>query len=158
MSIRFQPSKFGLGSPAPNTQGYTPDAALTCLRGAPITYQVAGDDVTEHAGGGVVTLILGVAAHDVTVAGTSDDVSGNVIVHKASNQEFAGTCLTAGSAVATDLSGVSIGDTYGFIKHSDNEWYVDLGDTGNVVLTITKIDDNINIVWFRFLVSAVQEL
>ena len=157
MSIRFQPTKFGLGAPAPNTQGYTPDAALTCLRGAPMTYVPGGDDVIEHVGGATVTLILGVAAHDVSVAGTSDDVSGNVLVHKASNQEFAGSVL-ASAAVVTDLSGISIGDEYGFIKHSDNEWYVDFDDTTNVVLTITKIDDNLNIVWFRFLASAVQEL
>lgn len=156
MSIRMQPSKFGT-SPAPNTQGYTPGAGETFLRGAVVTYVVASDDVDEHAGGGVVTLVLGIAAHDVT-AGVSDDVSGEVLVFKALDQEFAGSALTAGSAVATDLSGVSIGDVYGIVKHTDNEWYVDLGDVGNPVLTISKIDDNLNIVWFRFLLSAVQEV
>ena len=156
MSIRMQPSRFGT-SPAPNVQGYTPGAGQTYLRGAVVTYVVASDDVDEHAGGAVVTLVLGVSAHDVT-AGVSDDVSGNVTVYKALDQEFAGSVLTAASAVATDLSGVSIGDTFGIIKHTDNEWYVDLGDTGDVVLTISKIDDNLNIVWFRFLLSAVQEV
>lgn len=156
MSIRMQPSKFGT-SPAPNTQGYTPGAGETFLRGAVVTYVVASDDVDEHAGGGVVTLVLGIAAHDVT-SGVSDDVSGEVLVFKALDQEFAGSALTGASAVATDLSGVSIGDVYGIIKHTDNEWYVDLGDIANPVLTITKIDDNLNIVWFRFLLSAVQEV
>ena len=158
MSIRMQPSKFGT-SPAPNTQGYTPGVGETFLRGAVVTYVVASDDVDEHAGGGVVTLVLGIAAHDVT-AGVSDDVSGNVLVYKALDQEFAGSALTAGSAVATDLSGVSIGDVYGIIKHADNEWYVDLGDVGNPVLTISKIIDltGLHIVLFRFLLSAVQEV
>lgn len=156
MSIRFQPSKFGT-SPAPDTQGYTPHASNSLVRGAVVTFNSGTDRVDEHAGGGVVTGILGVAGCDVN-SGASDDPAGTLPVFKAKDQEFVGSALTGASAVATDLSGVSITDQYGVIKHTDDEWYVDLGDTSDKVVQITKIDDDLNLVWFRFLESAIQEV
>jgi hypothetical protein len=156
MSIRLQPSKFGSVGGFPEGQNFTADAALTCLRGAVLRYLPAGDDVAEHPGTTTVVDILGVALCDVT-AGVSDDPAGTVPVALATDVVFCGQMIES-AAVKTDLSDVSIGDDYGIIKHTDNEWYIDFGDTTDVVARITKIDDDLNLVWFRFLASAIQQI
>jgi len=156
MSIRFQPSKFGATGGFPDTQGYVVDGSLTVLRGAVMRYIPANDDVDEHPGTTTVVDILGVAGCDVA-SGVSDDPAGTLPVFKAKDIEFAGSVINAGT-ILTDLSTISIGDQFGVLKHSDNEWYVDEADVTNVTVQITKIDDDLNLVWFRFLESAIQEV
>lgn len=155
MSIRIQPAKFG-HSAVPNVQGYTPNASLTLLRGAPVTFDVANDELIEFPGTTTVTDLLGFALADCT-AGVSDSPDGQVLVAKAKNQEFAGQCI-ASAAVVTDLSSVVVGTDYGLLKDSDGQWYVDLDDETNVVAMITRVDDDLDIVWFRIIDSAVQDL
>ena len=36
-------------------------------------------------------------------------------------------------------------------------FYIDYDDTGQVIAQITKIDDILNVVWFLFLESAIQQ-
>lgn len=155
MPPRIQPSKFGQQK-APDSQQYTPNATLSIERGAVVTYDNANDELDEHAGGATVDGILGVSGHGCA-SGESDDPSGLVLVFKAKDQEFCGPVLSSG-AQQTDLSGISIHDEFGIIKHTDNVWYVDQDDVTNVVLAVTKIDDDLDLVWFRFLESAIQEV
>lgn len=155
MPPRIQPSKFGQQK-APDSFQYTPNATLSVERGAVVTYDTGNDELDEHAGGATVTGILGVTGHGCS-SGESDDPSGLVLVNKAKDQEFVGPMLES-AAIKTDLSDVSIGDQYGIIKHTDDIWYVDFDDTGDVVVQITKIDDDLDLVWFRFLESAIQEV
>ena len=70
--------------------------------------------------------------------------------------EFVAECVTSGARTA-DLSGVAIGDSYGLLLVSGYD-YVDLDDAANVHVVITKIDDVLNVVWFKFLASTFQEI
>lgn len=160
MPMRFQPAKFGQ-SEVPNVQEYPGYNDPTFLRGAPVSYDVSNDGLIVHPGTTTVTDILGIALHGIT-AGVSESPSGLVAVAKAKNQEFVGQVVAGGvsaNVVLTDLSGISIGDQYGMIVGTDpaGVWYVDFSDTSNVVLEISRIDDDLDIVWFKFLDSACQE-
>jgi hypothetical protein len=158
MAIRFQPAKFGQSEVA-NVQSYDPYSTVTAYRGAPVQYDVANDGIIVHPGTTTVIDILGIILHDI-VAGVSDDPAGLCVVAKAKNQEFIGQVVAGGvdvDVVLTDLSGISIGDQYGMIINTAGEWFVDFSDTTNVVLEIARIDDDLDIVWFKFLDSACQE-
>lgn len=156
MAIRFQPAKFPRGE-APDVQEITPGSTATFLRGAPVA--LSSGELIEHAGATTVTGIVGVALHGCDT-GVSDSPSGQVAVAKAAHgQVYIGQCISS-SAVVTDLAGasVAIGDQYGMLKHTTDEWFVDLDDTTNVVLEISRFDDNLDIVWFKFLDSAIETL
>jgi hypothetical protein len=153
MGFKIQPSKVGAGPAAPEVFPLTPESSQTFEKGTPIT--VTAGEAVEHALGATVTNIYGFSLEGVT-SGVSDNPSGDVHVAKANRiTEFVAQCITSG-AVATDLSGVAIGDQYGLLK-SGTDFYVDLDDEVHVVVQITKIDDNLNVVWFAVLESALQE-
>lgn len=151
MAIRFQPAKYG-GRTSGQGAELPIAAAAEFNRGAPVA--LSGGEIIEFAGGATVTGIVGVALHGTEGAGDSTSPSGLATVAKAHpGQVFLGQCH-ASAAVETDLSALEIGDTYGVIELA-GEWLVDLDDESDVVLTIEKIDDDLDIVWFKFLDSAI---
>lgn len=153
MSIRFQPAKFG-GNTSVQGIELPIEATAEFTRGAVLALNAG--EVEEHGGGATVTGILGVAGHGTEGAGDSTSPSGQAVVFKAHpGQMYMGQCLNDSSEVETDLSALEVGDTYGIIKHTDDVWYIDLDDETNVVATIEKIDDDLDIVLFKFLDSAV---
>ena len=156
MSFRFQPAKFPHGH-VPDTQEYTPESSQTFIRG--VVVDLTGGEIIIHPGGTTVTDIFGVALHGMASAGVSDSPSGLVAVAKADpDQTYLGQVVAGGvdeDVVLTDLSGIAVGDHYGFIINTAGEHLVDFSDTTNVVLEIEKIDDNLDIVWFKFLASAI---
>ncbi len=149
--IHLQPAKFGgntsvkgLELPIEATAEFTIGAVLALNAG----------EVEEHAGATTVTGILGVSGHGTEGAGDSESPSGECVVFKAhGGQVYLGQMIDT-AVVKTDLSGIVVGVEYGIIKVG-GDWYVDFEDTTNVVLTIQKVDDNLDIVWFKFLDSAV---
>jgi hypothetical protein len=57
---------------------------------------------------------------------------------------------------------VNVGDQYGLVKDG-NDFYVDLSDVVNVMVQITKVDNDLtqsglgSVLWFKVLESALQE-
>lgn len=156
MAIRFQPAKFPHGH-VPDTQEYTPEENQTFLRGSVV--KLIDGEILIHPGGAVVTAIFGVAMHGMESAGVSNSPSGLVAVAKAApDQTYLGQVVAGGvdeDVVLTDLSDLTVGDFYGFIINTAGEHLVDYSDTTNVVLEIEKIDDELDIVWFKFIASAL---
>ena len=156
MAIRFQPAKFPHGH-VPDTQELTPEASQTFLRGSVVSL-VTGE-IIIHPGVAVVTSCFGVALHGMESAGVSESPSGLVAVAKAApDQTYLGQVVNSDvdvDVVLTDLSAILVGDQYGFVINAAGEHLVDYFDETNVVLEIEKIDDNLDIVWFKFLASAI---
>lgn len=155
MSVRIQPSQFPHGE-VPWVQGLTPNSSATFLRGCAVAINSSGEAII-HPLAAVVDDFYGIALCDVT-SGVSDSPSGEVQVARATKDAtFLGQVVAGGvdvDVVLTDLSGLSVGDKYGMIINTAGEHMVDFSDTTNVVLQITKIDDNLDIVWFQFLEAA----
>jgi hypothetical protein len=135
----------------------TPEASLTCIRGNAIKIDGDGEAII-HPLATTVDDFYGIALCDVT-AGVSDSPSGELQVARCTtSQTFCGQVVAGGvdaDVVLTDLSGLDIGDAYGLIINTATEHMVDFSDTTNVVLRITKIDDDLDLVWFQFLAAAV---
>lgn len=154
MPVRFQPSRHPAGEVA-SVQGYTPASDQTIVKGDIVTYDNAADDLNEHGLATDVEDVLGVALEGAE-SGTADSPSGEVAVAKATRDTvFMGQVVNS-SAVVTDLSSISIGDQYGVVV-LDGIHYVDEEDTSNVLVQIVDIDDDIDVVWFKFLESTLQE-
>ncbi len=153
MPFQMQPGRT-LGS-----AGNVPDVAtllagaLTCSKGQLI--KDSSGTAIIHPLTGTVLLVYGVSL-EADVAGVADGPDSSILhIARAEREtEFVSKCVTS-SVIETDLSGVSVGDTYGIITVS-NQDYVDLSDTSDVLVTITKVDDDINIVWFTFLPSTLD--
>lgn len=159
MPIRMQPAKFPHGE-VPDVLGYTPESAQTFLRGSIVALSsgevIIAPLLTTVAG------IVGVSLNGLASAGVSDSPSGEIQVARAQpGQIYLGQVVAGGvdvDVVLTDLSSLSVGDQYGAIINTAGEHMVDFSDTTNVILEIEKIDDDLDIVWFKFLPSAVIPL
>lgn len=155
MPIRIQPSQFPHGE-VPWVQGMTPNSSLTCIRGNAIKINTDGEAII-HPLATTVDDFYGIALCDVT-SGVSDSPSGELQVARCTKDAtFLGQVVAGGvdvDVVLTDLSGIDIGDKYGMIINTATEHMVDFSDTTNVVLQITKVDDNLDLVWFQFLEAA----
>lgn len=152
MAIRFQVARLPAGK-SPNVQSYPIDSAASFTRGAVLALDAQGE-VTEHAGGATVTGILGVALQGTSAAGTPDFGDEIQVAIADRNQIFMGQLINAGTIQTA--SDATIGDTYGVIEVSD-EWYVDEADTTNVVVEIVDTDDDLNVVFFKFIESALAQ-
>jgi len=154
--IRIQPAQFPHGE-VPWVEGMTPDGSLTCIRGNAIAITSGGVAII-HPLSTAVDDFYGIALCDVT-AGVSDSPSGELQVARCTTDAtFCGQVVAGGvdeDIVLTDLSGLSVSDAYGLIINTATEHMVDFSDTTNVVLRITKIDDDLDLVWFQFLAAAV---
>ena len=155
--IRFQPSRRSSG--APEVSEFLIQAAATFTDGAPMQRDAVEGEIEEHAGGATVTGIIGVSMFGATVGvptakgGTAFGTKMLVAIAQ-QDIEFVGTMIN-GSTVQTPNTG-NDGTDYGMVKVS-NEWYVDEADESNVVLTITGFDANRQIVFFKFLASAIAD-
>ena len=154
--IRFQPSRRASGPP--EYKEFAIQAAATFPSGAPMQRDTVPADIEEHAGSGTTTGIIGVAmfgaSSGVPAAKGSTGFGTKMIVAIANRDtEFVGTMINA-SVVQTPVA-ANNGVSYGFIKDG-GEWYVDEGDTGAQVLTITGIDANRKLVFFKFLDASVS--
>lgn len=140
--------------------GNVPDVAeldagsITCLKGRVVTL-TAGSAVL-HALGATVTNLYGVTLEGAA-AGVGDGPDSDILVVAKfdRNTEFVSKIVISG-AVSADLSTVVVGSQYGMITVSSQD-YIDIDDTTNVVAQVTKIDDDLNVVWFILLESAIQE-
>ncbi len=155
--IRFQPSRRASG--APEYKEFDIQASATFPDGAPMQRDTVESDIEEHAGGATVTGIIGVSAFGassgVPAAKGSTGFGTRMGVSIAQQDtEFVGTMINAG-VVQTPNAG-NDGTQYGMIKVV-GEWYVDEADTSDVVLTITDFDANRQIVFFKFLASAIAD-
>jgi hypothetical protein len=134
-------------------QGLAPEGAQTFKLGSPV--RLVSGLVEEHPGTTTVTGILGFAAQAVTggVPETVDD--GQVTIDLADGVTvFGGQCVNGNDTVLTDLSSIAVGTRYGLLKRSDGFWAVDIADTTNVVVQITKVVQELNQVEFQVIQSA----
>lgn len=153
MAFRFQPARMPAGD-APNVMNYPPDSAATYEKGAVVTIDGDGE-VDEHGGGATTTGVRGVALEGVT-SGSPDNPGDEAAVAVADrNVIFAGQVDNGGSVV-TDIAGnITIGDQYGIVD-VNGVWHVDLTDTSDVVLEVVDFDDDIDVVFFKFLEASLQ--
>lgn len=155
MSIRIQPSQFPHGE-VPWVQGLVPKSTTTLIRGNAVAIDTNGEAII-HPLSTTVDDFYGIALCDVT-SGVSDSPSGELQVARCTKDAtFCGQVVAGGvdaDVVLTDLSGLDVGDKYGMIINTATEHMVDFSDTTHVVLQITKIDDDLDLVWFQFLAAA----
>ena len=89
-------------------------------------------------------------------AGVTDGPGELLAIAKADrNTNFVSKCVITG-AITSDLSTAVVGSQYGMIT-VDSQDYIDLDDTSDVIAQCVKIDDDLNVMWFTFLESAIQE-
>ena len=157
--INIQPAQFPKGEVA-DVQNYVVEAATVLLRGDPVDL-TAGELVVTTSPVGAGELV-GFTLEPTTAAGVSSNPSGLLGVAKAKNSQiFAGQITSAaGTAALTDLSGVAIGQAVGCVKSTLvgaylNEWLFLVGGTG---FTVTKIDDNLNLVWCQAILATLNPI
>lgn len=163
MSFQMQPSK--LDGSAGLTPQSGPDLAVEATelfpKGAVLTLNTTTTELEEHALAAVVTNVHSVSLAGLESAGLVNDPSGLMVYARANLQtEFVAKVDNAG-AVVTDIaaSAIELGVQFGLIKVGTGlaaEWRVDELDVTNVLVVITKIDDDLDLVWFKFLTSTLQ--
>jgi len=156
MGFAMQPAGRG-GGGWPESYERAPGSDQTYPRGCPVAWDASSQELDIHAGGATVTNIAGVSLEGV-VAGVADNPSGKVaFAHAAHPNLFVAKLSSAGTIVAPDTA--NIGVQYGIIvvgSGSTQYWTVDEADTSNVVCEVVDIDTERNVVFFKFLDSAVQ--
>jgi hypothetical protein len=154
MARVIQPGRFPAGE-VPNVMNLVPDAAATFSKGHIVRKKSGASTAEKHPLGATVTGIYGVALEDV-VAGNPDGVAPECAIAKADrNTVFIGQ-VTASGAILTDLSSILIGVQYGLLEVAGTQ-YVDKDDVTHVVVQIVDTDENLNIAYFKFIESALQE-
>lgn len=152
MARHIQPAKLG-GLNAPQVLGYTPDPAATFAIGAPVALALGVID--EHAGGAVVTGLLGFALQGCT-AGVPDFGSEVEIAIADENVEFMSQVYDSGGGAVRTLTAATapaVGDQLSLVKVG-TEWYVDEDDAVDVTVEITKVYIPQNVVLFKVIPSA----
>ena len=134
------------------------DAAFNI--GAPVKRNSTANQILEFGGGADVTGLLGFAIGGATAglpkAKGTYAFGTTVGVYMANEDtEYVGQIVSGDSdtvlvPAATDLR------TYGIIKSTTTgNWYIDQGDTTNVVLTVTQLLPEINAVLFKLISTAI---
>ena len=162
MAFKIQPSQIaGSAGMVPSVMNLVPEATQDFEKGTPI--RIVTGEAEEHPLAATVVDLYG-----FSLQGTIDPASNlplatlpTISISKADrNTAFVSKAWETG-AVQEDLSAVLIGDQYGLIKDGD-DFYVDLDDTTNVLVQITKIQtgpgaDGLNVLFWKVLESALQE-
>lgn len=159
MSFAMQAVRFEGASGFPVCDDRAPGSDQTYPRGTPVTWDTGSQELDEHGGGATVTNILGVSQEGV-VSGTADNPSGKVSVALASRNNVFAAKLTNGSGTVQTPDAANINVEYGFLKNGSGStqwWSVDESDTSNVVLEVIGIDTERDIVFFKFIESAIQQ-
>lgn len=155
--IRFQPSRRSGG--APEVKEFDIQSSASFPDGAPMQRDTVESDIEEwDPSGNNVTGVIGVSMFGVSSgvpAAKGGTAFGTKVLVAIANRdtEFVGTMIN-GTTIQTPNSGNN-GTEYSVLKVS-GEWYVDEGDTSDVVLTITGFDANRKVVFFKFIDSAVS--
>lgn len=155
--IRFQPSRRSGG--APEVKEFDIQSSASFPDGAPMQRDTVESDIEEwDPSGNNVTGVIGVSMFGVSSgvpAAKGGTAFGTKVLVAIANRdtEFVGTMIN-GTTIQTPNS-ENDGTEYSVLKVS-GEWYVDEGDTSDVVLTITGFDANRKIVFFKFIDSAVS--
>lgn len=158
MSFPMQPAQFPHGGWVEGS-ARVPGSDQTYPKGTPVTWAAASQELDEHALGATVTNILGVSL-DGCNGGEADDPSGKVSFAYASRSNVFIAKLTDGSGNVQTPDEANIGVSYGLLKNGSgaDAWFsVNESDTTNVVVTVTGIDEEREIVYFKFLESAIQQ-
>ncbi len=130
------------------------NGSITCNKGRVIT-NTSGSAVL-HALASTVTGVYGVSLEKCT-SGTSEGPASTLLaIARADRNTIFVSKVVVSGAVTTDLSSLTIGDQYGLITVSGQD-YVDFDDTSQVLVQIVKIDDELNVVWFVFIESTLQD-
>jgi len=158
MPFRMQPAQFPHGG-WPESDDRTPGSDQTYPRGTPVTWDTASQELDEHALSTTVTGILGVSLEGVT-AGVAHNPSGKVGVALASRSNVFMAKLVNASGVIQTAATSNINVNYGLLDISSglDEWTaVDEDDVTHVVVEVIGIDTDRNIVFFKFIESAIQQ-
>ena len=130
----------------------------TYPRGTVVTWDTGSQELDEHGGGSTVTDILGVTLEG-TVSGTEDNPSGRVSLAYASRLNVFVAKLTNGSGVVQTPDTANINVAYGILRNGSGAtqwWSVDESDTGDPVVEVIGIDTERDLVFFKFIESAIQ--
>ena len=156
MSFAMQPAQNVSGFPWGSDRASGSDQ--TYPRGTPVTWDAASQELDEHAGTTTVTDILGVSLEGTT-AGVEANPSGTVNFAYAGRENIfqAKLISSAGAVVTADTANINV--EYGILKVGSGAtawWGVDEDDTTNVTVEVIDIDTERNVVFFKFIESAIQ--
>lgn len=153
MFLGMQAARFASGE-VPDCYNLPAAAGETFLKGRILTR--VGATVQRHAGGTVVTGVYGVSQSGAT-NGVGLAMNKTVNVAKASRAtEFLGQLYNAGTGlVVTANLATHIGQKYGFITVNGVD-YVDVSETTSLIMEITDVKVNLNMVLFKFLETVIQ--
>ena len=157
--FQMQPARFPSGG-FPEGYGRASGSDQTYYRGTPVTWDTSSQELDEHALGSVVTDILGVTGEG-TVAGVEENPSGEVNFFSAArvNTFMAKLTNNAGTVQTADTANINV--EYGIVKTGSGTsavFSVDESDTTHKVLEVIDIDTERNIVYFKFMESAIQQI
>lgn len=158
MSFAMQPSQFPAGGWLEGDDR-APGSDQTYPRGTPVTWDTSSQELDEHGLSGTVTNILGVSVEGV-VAGAADNPSGKVGVALASRDNVFVAKLVNSSGTVQTADTANINVEYGLLEigsGSDSWFAVDEDDTSQVVIEVIGIDTERNVVFFKFIESAIQQ-
>lgn len=159
MPFRMQPAQFPHGG-WPEGTDRVPGSDQTYPTGTPVTWATGSQELDEHALGATVTGIAGVSMEGVS-AGDAHNPSGTVNFAKATRSNVFVSKLVNGSGVVQTPDAANIGLSYGLLKVGTglDMWFgVDESDTTNVVVKVVGIDTERDLVFFKFIESAIQEI
>ena len=159
-AVRIQAARRASGPP--EIRHFKPKSDATFTAGALVARGTSADAelIVEHAGGATVTGIIGIAMVGVE-SGVPEAKGGTAygtevpIYIPNSDQIFSGLMQDAsGIEIPTENN---VGRSYGLVKlAADKIWYVDETDTSNNHVTVVDFDLGTNLVFFKFLASAVS--
>ena len=157
--FQMQPAQLPSGG-FPEGYERDPGSDQTYYRGTPVTWDTSSQELDEHALVTVVTNILGVSAEGV-VAGVAENPSDMVNVYLATRTTIFMAKLTdsSGDVVTADTANINV--PYGLLKTGSGTsavFSVDEDDTGTPVVEVIGIDTYRNIVYFKFMETAIQQI
>jgi len=132
-------------------------AAQTFTKGAPLAQDNTDSTILEHAGGVVVVGLLGFATAPANRTDFPDIPPGKVTVAIANDStRFHSPVISAGAFVVDiKTQAIFIGEQFGLLEVS-GVWGVDLDETTSLLVEITRIEPDLNVVEFKVLPSAQQ--
>lgn len=152
--IAFKPSRRPSGSW--EVEDMTPHGSATLAIGEPVQRNSSDPELIEpFAGGATVTGLLGFSGAVVTSG--VPNYRTKITVYKANlDTEFIGQIWDVSEGVvATVAAATHEGNQYGIVEPTAGEWYIDEEDTSDVVVTVTRVLDEINAALFKVISSAI---
>ena len=159
MPFQMQAAQFPHGG-WPEATDRIPGAAANYPKGAPVTWNTGTGRLDEHALGATVTNIAGVSLEGVRT-GDPDNPSGTVNFTKATRSNVYVASLVNGSGVVQIPDAANLNVNYGLLKVGSGQnawWGVDESDTTDVVVEVIDLDLERDLVYFKFIESAIQEI